>query len=437
MRHPCLLASALLVCACGAAAGNNLGDASGAAAAAGGAPAADAGVPAAGGGGGSSEGQGGAPGDAGGLDDAAPPAPDGPPLMIGACTSLGEPNRWEQINPPGAYVGTFALDPVHAGTVWYTAKGPGTVRGLFKTTDCGHSWTKVNTGMNGDAIDRSSTWSMAIDYVDPNVIYVIGAYGAYGLLKSSNGGVDWKQVFTPGGEVATVAQAGPSTPPLAFIGSVSMDPHDPKHLVVGMHATCKPPYDPSCQAETLDGGETWKIVNVQPFGKGFLEQTGPYVLDESSWLNATLSAGLWLTTDHGQSWLNVTPPETGGATGGEYTHRPFVPAADGTYYLPAYNPGGLLQSRDKGRSWTRVKNAPQGSYEAGFALGGGNIYLGDLRGGSIHVAPQADPTQWTELPHPMQTGSGGPVALEYDEAHHILYAAVWTDVGGLWRMVTP
>jgi hypothetical protein len=371
------------------------------------------------------------------------PSPDagtdaGTVQIVGTCAALGPPNTWQQINPPNSYIGSFTLDPIHVGTLWYTAKGPGQVRGLFKSTDCGHSWTKVNTGLNANAIDLSSTWSMAIDFLNPDVIYVIGAYGAYGLWKSSNGGVDWKQLFPPGGAVAK-AMPTPSSPPMAFIGSVSMDPHDPKHLVVGMHANpgCAPPYDRSCQAESLDSGETWTIMNNEPLGKGFLEQTGPYVLGEGTWLNATLGDGLWLTTDHGASWTNVTATGTKGATGGEFTHRPLLPAADGTYYLPSSNPGGLIQSKDKGRTWSRVANAPQGTYELGFALGGGNIYLGDLNGGSIDVASQADPTHWSKLPRPAQQGTGGPVALEYDEAHHLLYAGLWTNVDGeLWRMVT-
>jgi photosystem II stability/assembly factor-like uncharacterized protein len=379
----------------------------------------------------------GATGDGMAPDASATPPPDAMPPVVGDCTALGPTNQWQQINPADAYLGSFTLDPVHVGTVWYTGKRPGPSRGLYKSTDCGHSWAKANTGVNGDAVDMSSTWSMAIDFTDPDIMYVIGAYGAWGVWKSTNGGVDWRQTMAPGGTVANVVPAGPSSPTLAFIGSISMDPTDARHLVAGTHSTCKPPYDPSCQAESLDGGDTWTIVNVQPYSKGFLEQTGPFVLDASTWLNATLGDGLWLTTDRGKSWANVTVPGTTGATGGEYTHKPFVPAPDGTYYLPSYGPGGLLMSKDRGRNWTRVPNAPQGSYEAAYAVGGGNIYLGDLKSGSIQYASLQDPTRWTALPTPAFQGSGGVVALDYDEAHHLLYAGIWATDGELWRIVTP
>jgi hypothetical protein len=363
--------------------------------------------------------------------------PDGPLAVVGDCMSLRAAGSWEQINPPDTYAGSLALDPVRAGSIWLTAKGPGKVRGLFKSTDCGSTWTKINTGMNAKDIDMSSTWSMAIDYTDPNIIYIIGAYGAYGLLKSTNGGVDWRQMIPGGSPLAQVAPAGPSSPPVAFIGSVSMDPKKPRHLVLGTHATCKAPYDASCQAESLDGGETWNIVSVQPFGKGFLEQTGPYVLDDSSWLNATLREGLWLTRDHGKTWANVTAPGTMGATGGEYTHGPLRPAADGNYYLPSFNPGGVLQSKDGGATWTKIPGSPQLGYPVGFAMGGGHLYLGDLNGGTIYVAALDDLSKWTMLPMPAQNGRGGPMGMEYDEAHHLLYAGIWAGDGELWRMVTP
>jgi hypothetical protein len=29
------------------------------------------------------------------------------------------------------------------------------------------------------------------------------------------------------------------------------------------------------------------------------------------------------------------------------------------------------------------------------------------------------------------------VVMEYDEAHHLLYAGIWATGGELWRMVTP
>src|SRR5436853_7921180 len=84
-------------------------------------------------------GNGNASGDGAG-PDASMAAVDAVPPPVGDCSGLGPAGQWEQINPAGAYLGTFALDPVHVGTVWYTGKNPGPQRGLYKSSDCGHNW---------------------------------------------------------------------------------------------------------------------------------------------------------------------------------------------------------------------------------------------------------------------------------------------------------
>jgi hypothetical protein len=69
-------------------------------------------------------------------------------------------------------------------------------------------------------------------------------------------------------------------------------------------------------------------------------------------------------------------------------------------------------------------------------MGGGNLYLGDFNTFEVQVAAETNPSTWKSLPQlPIPANLHGPAALEYDEAHGILYAACLS--GGVWRMVTP
>jgi hypothetical protein len=351
------------------------------------------------------------------------------PKQVGDCNDLPAPGIWEEITPAGVETSdALTLDPFTDGTVWLGADpiGGGTpgLGGVFQSTDCGASFTHVNSGTNGEQVDNAHIWSMAIDYEDPGVMYVVGAYGPQGLWKSTNSGVDWTQLFPPDSEFAQTVNNN-------WVSSVSMDPEDPLHLVVGTHDNCSGAYAPTCGAETTDGGATWKLFKTT-FLAGWAEQTGPYIIDASTFVFASVFDGTWLTTDHGSTWNKVTG--IGGSCGGEFTHRPIWREA-GTYYLPACNPDGLATSSD-GRAWTPVTGVPSGGYPLGFAIGGGNMYQGQFNSWNYSTASLSAPTTWTSMPKPSAADSGrqGPVFLEYDESHHILYSANFT--GGVWRIVT-
>jgi photosystem II stability/assembly factor-like uncharacterized protein len=354
------------------------------------------------------------------------------PPVVGTCDALPAAGKWEQITPPGVSVPrAIVVDPFDTAILWVGAAPAGAGMpagqgGLYKSTNCGSTWEHVNTGTLGSMVDGARIWSLAVDPINKGTIYVVGAYGPLGLLKSTNGGKDWEQLFPPMSEFAQTVEYN-------FAGSVTMGPENPLHLAVGTHGNCKGAYAPACMAESMDGGKNWKLFTT-PFIPGWAEQTGPYLLDANSLVYATLDAGIWLTTDHGAHWSNVAPAGVTGATGGEYTHRPLMPS-NGTYYLPSYNAGGLLISKDVGHTWSRVPNTPKGSYPIGLAVGGGKVFLGDYVAKTFSVAQETDLMTWTALPAiPAPGDAEGSKSLEYDDTHHLLYTSNIS--GGLWRIVT-
>jgi hypothetical protein len=372
----------------------------------------------------------------GSLPDGSSPTPtqDAAPPHVGACNALPTAGKWERITPPGVTTSdALALDPFEIGTVWVGADPNGGVSkgagGVFKSTDCGATWTHVNTGSNGSAVDGAHIWSLVVDPIAKGTIYVVGAYGPQGLFKSTNGGVDWVQLFPPSSQFAHVVGYN-------FASNVSMDPNDHNHLVVGTHATCAAPFDPVCQAESTNGGATWNIVKIPNPAGSWVERSGTYVVNATSWLYTTLASGIFLTTDHGASFKNITPSGVSGAAGGEFTHRPLSKSAGGYYYLPAFNKSGLLRSTD-GLAWSVVPGVPSNlGTELCVTAGAGNVYVGDFQSGNYYVAPESDLTHWSQLPtpYPVTQSAQGPIFLEYDEAHHVLYSSDFT--GGTWRIVT-
>ena len=141
----------------------------------------------------------------------------------------------------------------------------------------------MNTGRNAATFERGNHISMLVDPVDRGVIYVANIHDATNLWKSTNGGVDWDQLFPPGSDVDKIIHG--------FADAVSMDPNDHKHLIIGFHDNCEAPYAPACEAETTDSGATWRLFKLPT--KGWEEGAGPWVIDATTSLYGGTS-GLFL-----------------------------------------------------------------------------------------------------------------------------------------------
>jgi len=339
-----------------------------------------------------------------------------PPLP---CDKLPSAGSWENISPQGLSDTTALIeDPFEAGTVWLGTRDGG----LHKSTDCGATFTHVSTGRGASEFNTTGQGqlSMAVDPIDKGVIYVF-KYGGHGVLKSTNGGVDWDQTIAPDSEVGKAI-------PSRYIDSISMDPTDHKHLVVSNHVNCNAPYNPTCMAETTDGGATWRVFKSAP-GTGWEEGAGVWVINATTWVYAGLH--LYVTTDKGQSFkiLDPDPAVYWGFNGGEVESHSIPRGPDGTYYLTAGQ--GVVKSTDGGLNWSLIPNS--GGRKVGFVVTDDQFYAIDQWNPSLHTASTSDPTKWTSVKAPpIPNGQGCPY-LDYDRSHHILYASCYG--AGAWRMV--
>jgi photosystem II stability/assembly factor-like uncharacterized protein len=275
---------------------------------------------------------------------------------------------------------------------------------------------------------------MAVDPTQMGVIYSLSLYGSEGLWKSTDGGANWTQLFPMGSQWA-------STVPYDFTNNVSMDPTNHLHLLVMSHGACNAPYSVGCEAESNDGGNNWTLT-AMPTSWG--EGGGVQLLNATSWIwgGAEGNSGTYLTTDHGGTWMPVAPGGTGDANG-EFASRPLVPAPDGALYVTTLQ--GVLRSTDGGMNWTPIKFGRS----VGLTVANGNLIAADQWSPTFYKASLSDPMTWSSFPAPPNLAqSQGCSWLDYDAAHHVLYASCLSTAapfqmismgvpGSVWRTLLP
>lgn len=359
--------------------------------------------------------------DAGGTTPRDAALPDTGP-RVATCTGLPD-GSWENITPPGVTTsGAIALDPTDPAVLFATGHG------VWRSSDCGASWTLVSTGANGDQIAADGTAAseglpsaMVIDPVDHDTMYLSFYRGPLNLWKSTNGGVDWERLIDPASEIGQDVQ-------YLFFQSIALDPMDHLHLVAATHANCNPPENTiGCQIESVDGGATWSMVS-NPENAAWAENGGALAFGPSHWVYGQPGGRLWITQDHGASWQDHTPAGQMGTTGG-FLGAPVV-ADDHLYYLPTFT--GVLRSSD-GLTWEDLPGL-RGRF-VGFAAGSGRIFASDQLTPTYRMASLDDLSHWTELPSPPEGDANGGPHLRYEPTHHVLYTSGWA--GGMWRLHVP
>ena len=337
-----------------------------------------------------------------------------PPLVRGV---------WQEVTPAGVSMDYNAASQGNFGmqTVVVAPSDPRVVyvgtcfQGVWKSTDAGASWVMVSKGVNGAKVGSGKNWSLAVDPTNADVVYATSGGGGEGLWKSTNGGVDWVQVYAESLWSSTSMD----------VYSVAIDPADHNHLLLGFHQYWGPQMDrDSGVAESKDGGVSWVVHSAAgPWGRG----NYVFFVTSSRWLLASQDAGYWVTSNSGGSWKQVSSvPMT---HGGSQLYR----AKNGVLYVAALHE--LLRSTDGGLSWSSVPGRPGGDGYFAIVGDGTRMYVQTAPpwwdgSASYMVSDETDGLTWSA--YNAQTFARGPMSMAFDPVNGILYSSNWN--GGLWRL---
>ncbi|MBP9112406.1 MAG: hypothetical protein KBF88_06325 [Polyangiaceae bacterium] len=361
-------------------------------------------------------------------------------------TTLGQPGVWTNVTPaaitlnPSAFnndnfgINDVLTDPARPSDFYaFTCH-----QGVWKSTDYGQSWTKINTGSNGSELDKAKLWTAAIDpdrTRNPNTpptLWTAAGNRAAGVWRSTDGGVSWTSYLT--NNSTAVAGCFNNNYYANDLYSLDVDPYDKNHLIGGFHGC------PGI-SESTNGGVSWTTVNVVAnMGSSiypFFVNTGNAATTRTTWVTqpdeGSAAISMFRTDNGGATWTNVL-------SGAHHAHgsAQFHQTGNGTIYAPAYSKQGIFRSLDFGITWTQVSNVqanniigtPSTLYGFSSYAAGGNIPVRAQR-----AAPGAG-TVWTTANTPAGMTNGPKrSATSFNGTQHVIVTGNW--LAGIWRYVEP
>ena len=252
--------------------------------------------------------------------------------------------------------------------------------GVFRSHDGGAHWERV--GRQGDL---PTVWSLAIDPVDPRILFAGTRPAA--VFRSRDGGVTWEQLKL---DIAAECSIG-----VPFVTAVLVDPDDHRVVFVGVEidgvfrsvdggdswARVKNGlFDPDVHAmaiarsapkrvltstngemfSSVDMGETWSAIGVRdkwplPYARGLaVKADDASVVFAGCGETTTGENGYVLRSrNFGETWDTLRLPERANSTiWGLATHP-----ANGNRLVAWSLFGEMFLSEDAGDSWTKVPRA--------------------------------------------------------------------------------
>jgi photosystem II stability/assembly factor-like uncharacterized protein len=308
---------------------------------------------------------------------------------------------WVRVNP--AAVRLVILDPNDPQTDYIGADGTSwnATSGVFKSTDGGGTWAAAGLQREeGDPLGNGPSL-LAVDPQNSQTLY---ASRGTGLLKSTDGGSSWHPAGAPAGDVLVLA----------------IDPLDSETLYAGADGGI---------FKSTDGGRSWTVLQAgMEAGVGFNEVL---VLDPSN--PATLyagagDAGVIKSTDSGRSW-DVSTAGMAGARVDEIA----APSRGSAYALVGSQ--GLFKRAQHG--WRPVFTPPPATALAILAVDPQSpetLYVVTDDGRIFGTRDGGD--NWRSLPAPPIPKTAEIAALAVDAQNsRTLYAgtADYSDTGNAWN----
>jgi photosystem II stability/assembly factor-like uncharacterized protein len=262
--------------------------------------------------------------------------------------------------------------------------------GLYRSADQGASWQRVD---NNTVSGRDETgWATS---TDPNNPKRMASFSLDGLAGWTVDGAQWKSFANNGRNWD--------------YGSVDWGSPAPRTILTAKHET-SPPGEVDL---STDGGVSWKKLGIAlAENRDKVSMVG--VMDATTFVYGN-GKGIFRSTDAGVTWTQVSPANP-------QTRTPVL--FQGTHYLGLA--AGLLVSRDKGATWQ-----PQGaavSIWLGPFFGSGETDMVVVGEGGVHETRDAGKS-WSRLAGLKPNAAGfsfGPKwfgCYAWDPIHRVVYAS--------------
>lgn len=234
---------------------------------------------------------------------------------------------WEVKNKTSEKINLSAVDVLSMAVNPYDAKNilVGTMKdGILATSDGGESWTLLN-------FQSEKVYGLDIDNMDGRIVYASGVWQKRGkIFKSSDSGNTWQEIYT-----------APSAGPLVI--SLTLDKKN-SNIV---YATTS---DNQVMKST-DAGGSWKNIYQAP--SPVLRVVIDSVNDNLIYFNL-LTGGLFRSSDGGSSFTEISKNvfSVEKSSQGISIVETDPSNANIVYVAGAV---GMLQSKDAGNSWQKIK----------------------------------------------------------------------------------
>lgn len=293
------------------------------------------------------------------------------------------------------HIGRIGISSKDPNIVYVAVIGPlykeGGMRGVYKTTDGGKSWTQVLKGEN----TTTGFIELVVDPNDHNIVYA-ASYDrlrrAWFIRESGPGSAIWKTI--DGGKKWTKLVGGLPTGEIGRIG-MAIFPEDSKtiysivenrnragteQLTSEQMAHMEEPeieaFEISQRAagaevyKTTDSGKTWKKVNETRIDTSYY-YAQIRVDPKNSDIVYNLAVPIHQSMDGGKTWKSIGQRM-------HVDHHSMWIDPTNTQHIYVGNDGGLYRTYDRGATWTFLDNLPIGQF---YAVGADNAVPYNVMGG--------------------------------------------------------
>ncbi|HEX9976076.1 MAG TPA: hypothetical protein VGA82_02395, partial [Dehalococcoidales bacterium] len=243
----------------------------------------------------------------------------------------------------------LTIDPNNPDIVW---TGTQFMRGIYKSTDCGETWTKKDNGVT--EWDDITFRGFTVRPGNSSIVFAAaekhtGVRGSQfekvkgKIYKTTDGGENWRCVWE-GTSLARFVLINPQNPDIIYASTGIFDREAYNDAPMGV-------------LKSTDGGETWRQINngIDNLFIGYLDMdpANPDILFAAAG-NCTVgdrqgsdTGAVYRTTDGGKHWAKVL-------SGDRFSVVTISPANPRVIY--AAGCGAFWRSDDGGNSWQRFTN---------------------------------------------------------------------------------